>query len=236
MLGFFIGIIITLIIIVILSITFPTAPTPSWVLIHISSIQAIGSLAIACSAIVAFFLYRTTIIRHAKEDQFNASEAFLQEAKQLLEKTYLIFTDKEENTNPPRGDRLLWLTTARMITRYRNIKEKITENAHIEITEEHEEYWRYHFYKLLDQNSTNFDATYLGKINSGTNVERGSIAIVFDFARWNGTDPLEAVDDKRLFASKVLPIDQHGILHYLEQYKKYWGEVLEIRKNEYKDS
>jgi hypothetical protein len=147
-----------------------------------------------------------------------------------------LFTDNGENTETPRGDRLLWLTTARMITRYRDIKEKITAEAHIEIIEEHEEYWRFHFYKILDQNSANFDEKYLGTINSGTNVERKSIAIIFDFAKWNGPDPLDKIDDKRLFASKVLPIDQHGILRYLERYEKYWGEVLEIRKNEYKDS
>lgn len=236
MLGFFIGTIITLIIIVCLSIFFPNAVFFSWVQSNISSIQALGSLAIASSAIVAYFLYRATTRRHAAEDKFKASEAFLSEAKLLLEKTYSLFTDNGENTETPRSDRLLWLTTARMITRYRDIKEKITAAAHIEIIDEHEEYWRFHFYKILDENSANFDEKYLGTINSGTNVDRQSIAIIFDFAKWNGPDPLDKIDDKRLFASKVLHIDQHGILRYLEQYEKYWGEVLEIRRNEYKDS
>jgi len=210
---------------------FPNALFFSWVNTNIPSIQALGSLAIASSAIVAYVLYRTTIKRHVSEDQFKASEAFLKEAKQLLDKTYSLFTDKEENVNPPRGDRLLWLTTARMITRYRNIKEKVTAPAHIEIIEEHEEYWRFHFYKVLDQNSMNFDAAYIGVINSGTNVSRKSIAIIFDFAKWNGPDPIEKINDKVLFANKVLPIDQHGILYYLEEQEHYWAEVLEIREN-----
>ena len=238
MLGFFIGATITLITIVILSTAYPTATLFTWIQTNISSIQALGSIAIASSAIVAILLYRATIKRHSTEDNLKSSEAFLKEAKQLLEKTYSVFTDKETNTNTPRNDRLLWLTTARMIARYERIKTKITAEAHLEIIEEHEEYWRFHFYKILDQNSSNFDLNYLqpdGDKYSGNSIARKSIAVIFYFAKWNGPDPLDDFDDQKLFASKILPIDQHEILRYLEQYKSYWAEVLEIRENEYTD-
>ncbi|MDH5425160.1 MAG: hypothetical protein OEY29_09215 [Gammaproteobacteria bacterium] len=238
MLYFILGVLVSLLVITILSVIFPSTVLFEWVKLNISNIQAAGSLAIASSAVVAFFLYRATIKRHKKEDADKSSEYFLKEGKELLEKTYQLFTDDGENKSPPRNDRLLWLTTARMIIRYQNLKSKITANAHLEIIEEHEEYWRFHFYKLLDENSANFSIRYFqpsGDRYNGFNVARNSIAIIFDFAKWNGPDPLEGVDDKRLFAKKVVSIDQHGIEHYLEQYEGYWADVMEIRRNEYND-
>ena len=197
MLYFILGVLVSLLIISALSIAFPAVTLFEWAKLNITNIQAIGSLAIASSAVVAFFLYRATIKRHENEDLYKSSDAFLKESKELLEKTYLLFTDNGENTSPPRNDRLLWLTTARMIIRYQNIKEKITFKGHIDIIEEHEEYWRFHFFKLLDENTESFSIGYFqpsGDKYNGFNVARNSIAIVFDFANWNGPDPLEGVE------------------------------------------
>ncbi len=238
MLTFLLGILITLIVSIAAAAIFPEVPVLAWLYDQLSVIQAIGSLAIASSAIVAFFLYKRTSERHSEEDAFKASEVFLNEAIRLLERTYEVFTDNGENLEPPRNSRLLWLTVARMIVRFDNIKLKITVPAHMEIAEEHHEYWRYQFYKILDANSANFNMVYLqpsGIKYGGDNVPRKSIAIVFNFARWNGPDVLDGIDDKQLFASRIVQIDQFRVIEYLEQYDDYWQEVMEIRERDYPD-
>lgn len=236
MLYFILGIFITLIGCLVGSVFYPDAIVFSWMKNQISTLQAIGSLAIASSALVAFFLYKRTTNRHMEEDAFKASTVFLDESIRLLERAYEVFTDKSEHVEPRRNSRLLWLTTARMLVRYENIKKNITVPAHKDIANEHEEYWRFIFYNLLDSNKENFDLNYLqpsGDMYGGDSIARRSIAVIFDFAKWNGPDVLDSIDDKRLYAKRIIPIDQFGIERYLEQYEEYWQEVMEIRENEY---
>ncbi len=244
MLYFFIGVIVTLIFIILVSSLFPSVPFFAWINCNLATFQAIGSLAILLSAIVAIRIYWYNFKRHQKEDKYKASEAFLRESILILERSFDIFTDKGAHTNPPRNDRLLWLTTARFIHRFYKMLEKVSENKHREIIDEHEEYHRFQFNKLLDENKDNFTKEYFKTNNkkylSGS-IDRKSIAVIFDFAKWKEgmIDPLTEVNDKELFSKDVILPDQNGALEFLrEQSNKYWEEVQEIkrqRKNTEKD-
>jgi hypothetical protein len=194
------------------------------------AIQTIGSIAVAFSATVAFGIYLSTVRRHQHDDAREASKTYLQESVSLLEKAYELFTQK--GTDPPANDRLLWLSTARMIVRFQRMRERISEADHLSVVDENEEYVRLKFYTLLGRNQDNFTQAYFcpsGDLYSPDNVARNSIAVVFGFSRWRERtpDPISDVDDVELLARGALPIDQGGAQAYLEGYTEYWQKVKE---------
>ena len=222
---------------VLVSTLYPNVPFFAWINYNLATFQAIGSLAIAVSAIVAFLLYRLNIKRHQDEDKYKASETFLRESIMILERSFDIFTDKGANTNPPRNDRLLWLTTARFIRRFYRMRSKVSVKEHIEIIDEHEEYHRFQFNKLLKENKDNFTKEYF-KTNESVSIDKKSMAVIFDFAKWTEekTEPISEVNDKELFAKDVIIPDQYGALEFLKEDQDYWNEVNEIKKKDEKKS
>lgn len=197
--------------------------------------QATGSIAVGISAIVAVNLYVSTIRRHESEDLRKASQEYLQEAIKILERMYDIFTDNGENTDPPRNNRLLWLTTARMILRYHKIRDKINQDDHKEIVKEHEEYWRFQLYNLLRRNRSNFSLAYFqpsGNMYGADVIQRDSVGVIFDFAQWydDTENPLKDADIITMFAKGAVPIDQHGVKQFIKQYEKYYAKIQERRQ------
>lgn len=235
LLGFLLGILVTLIFFVYFAPFVPPIPFLQTVHSNLPTIQAAGSIAVACSALVAFFVYRSTVKRNIYEDERRASEKYLSESISLIEKSFSIFTDSGANISPPINDRLTWLSTARMIIRFKSMKSKIKIAEHSAIADEHEEYWRLRYYTLLRDNRENFTLSYLqpsGDRYGRDTISRKSIAIIFDFARWRkeNVDPLDSIDDKGLLAAKAVPIDFSEIERFLEQYEEYWAEVLKLRE------
>ena len=122
------------------------------------AIQSIGSIATAFAAVIAFGVYVSTVRRHQEEDSRKTSETYLREALSVLEKAYETFI--QQGDNPPANDRLLWLSTARMIVRFQKLRKKVTEKDHVAVADENEEYTRLKFYTLLKGNSNNFSREY----------------------------------------------------------------------------
>jgi hypothetical protein len=200
----------------------------------LSAIQTLGSIAIAFSATVAFGVYLSTVRRHQREDARKVSETCLREALSVLEAAYDTFVRLGDA--PPANDRLLWLSTARMIVRFQKLREKVTEPDHIAVVNENEENARLRFYVLFEENRENFTREYFcvgGDQNSGENIHPKSMGVIFSFSRWRADipDPLQDIDDIELFARGALPIDQHGAKAYLEDFNEYWGRVQERRKS-----
>lgn len=198
------------------------------------AIQTLGSTAVAFSAAVAFGLYLLNERRHQQEDKREASKTYLNESTALLDKAYNIFVQK--GTDPPANDRLMWLSTARMIVRFQRMRVRISEADHIAVIDENEEYTRGRFSALLGGNKDKFTRKYFCPsvdLYSADNVSRKSIAIVFGFARWKSDipDPLSEVDDIEILARGAIPIDQDGVISYLEDYVDYWAKV-QARKSE----
>jgi len=235
LLGFLLGILVTLIFGVYLAPFVPPIPFLEKVQSNLPTIQAASSLAVACSALVAFVVYRSTVKRNNSEDTRKASEKYLSESVNLLERAYAIFTDSGVNVTPPRNDRLTWLSTARMIVRFKKMRSKIEVSEHLAIADEHVEYWRLQFYSLLRENRANLTLAYFqpsGDRYAGDMISRKSIAIIFHFAKWQeaDVDPLDGVDDKELLADGAVPIDFTEVEMFLEQYEEYWSDVLRMRE------
>ena len=198
-------------------------------------IQALGSLAVACSAVVAYRLYVANTKRHAHEDARGHSATFLEESKQILERAYEIFSGSGELA--PANDRLIWLSIARMLLRYQALKVRVTEPDHKEIIEENEEYQRLRFYVLLDQSRDELDQEYfMGQEDHPLDcaeIDDRSIAVIFDFSRWpdDQPDPVDDVDDIELFAQGAVPITYLGVEVHLSRRQEHW-ESIQARKRE----
>lgn len=238
---FILGCLVTIIVFLITTLFFADSAFFSSPPSYLATIQAIGSIAIAGSAIVAFSLYQRTIHRHLEEDEFKASERFLDESIMLIERAYETFTGNAVEMELPRNSRLLWLTTARMIVRFEKMKKNITVPAHEDIVGEHVEFWRYQFYAILDAYKGDLTFEYLQVGNNmydGIEIDRRSIAVIFDFAKWNGPDVLADIDDQLLFANRIVQPDQSGVIRFLQQYRDgaYWDEILEIQERDYPNS
>jgi len=233
MFGFLLGVLFSL-----LALTYLLSTSQNIPFVQIA--QATGSIAIGISALVALNLYITTLKRYKAEDSRNRSKEYLSQAILAIERSYDIFTDNGENTDPPRNDRALWLTAARFIIRFRRLKEKITEQDHIDVINEHEEYWRNKYATLLAKNKSNFNLAYLmpgGNHYGAEVVHRDSIGVIFYFARWpeDNDDPLHGVDVIGMYARGAIPIDFYDIEEYIEKYEPY-KEKIDSRKKELEKS
>ncbi len=65
----------------------------------------------------------------------------------LLERAYETFA--RGYTGIPQDDPHIWLSTARMIVRFQEMRQRLTEPEHLSIADEHEDYWRVQFYDRL---------------------------------------------------------------------------------------
>lgn len=194
----------------------------------LATVQAIAPIAVTCSAIVAFRLYQATVRRHAAEDIRKRSEVYLEECKKLLDRAYETFT--RYGADPPKADRLLWLSTARMIQRFRLMRQRLIEEDHVAIADESEEYVRLKFKTTLDTSRDKLTTAYFmpsGNIYAGDEIARKSIAVIFEFANWRAgaTDPLECINDKQLIANGAIPSDFTGVDGFIAQYQTYWEEI-----------
>ena len=197
------------------------------------ALQTMGSIATAFSATIAFGLYMSTLKRHQKDDLRKQSETYMREALSVLEKSYETLV--QQGDNPPANDRLLWLSTARMIVRFQNLRKKVTEKDYLAVIDENEENVRLKFHTLLNRNAGSFTYQYFcpeGRQYSGVNVNRNSMAVIFAFSRWKEdmADPLALVDDVDLYARGALPINQTGAKEFLEHYTDYWQKVQDRKE------
>ncbi|MBB3291683.1 hypothetical protein FHT39_000322 [Mitsuaria sp. BK045] len=141
------------------------------------------------------------------QQQTQASQAILQQAELSLQWAWEALTEQGKHVDPPLADRLNWLTAARHIERYKQLKLAITDSAHKTICEEREEFWRHRFYLSLPAK------TYLqpGYLRTQTPMQNGlektSVAVVFAFSSWpeSKQDPIADVHVQNLLeGSKVL--------------------------------
>ncbi len=199
----------------------------------LAGIQAMGSVAIAVSAFVAYRLFRANVQRHTEEDGRAESKTYLDESLALLERAYETFTRHGEN--PPANNRLLWFSTARMIVRYRKMKARIGENDHKAIADETEEYVRLRFSSLLRDANEALTLEYFMPDNDPYHhevVSRKAIAVVFDFAKWPDgmIDPLDEVNDVELFARGAVPLMFPGVEAFIFQYPAYWERIENLKE------
>ncbi len=151
----------------------------------LSIIQSIGSIAIVLSATVAIFTY----LRTKKEE---SSKVKLDFCLGMFEKAYEVFTNKNDELIPL-NDRMVWLTTARLITTAMKASCEITSTSYKSIYEDYEFYWRTKFYNYLEKHKSDMDKRYYAEkpedalctdIEDRQPLAEESLVVIYRFIKW----------------------------------------------------
>lgn len=175
-------------------------------------------LAAVCSA---FFAYRSNQI-FAAELKKNDSRYLLEQAPILLEHAYNTLTDGGKNISPPLPNNLNWLTTARYIEQYKDLKLRITDKNHLTICDQQEKYWRHRFHLVLDHESFNQKNYYTGGFTEGftKSIEPRAVVVIHAFSKWNEQqiDPIDAVKIDDYISDGKIFNGRPGFKLYIEPY------------------
>jgi hypothetical protein len=149
------------------------------------------------------------------------SEVF-KEAILALERAYRTLTQNGEVINPPLADRLNWLTAARHLEGYKDLKAALKTGLYKRLCRENEEYWRHQFYLCILKEKIR-DVSYFEK----GMLEPRSVLVVFGFAAWpnDKEDPIDALDVESLFNASDLLRGCTGLREYLSKFPEYGGET-----------
>lgn len=170
-----------------------------------------------CSAVIA----ATAIYISLKKQ---ASQSLLEQAQLSLERAYNTLTNDGKNISPPLPNNLNWLTTARYIERYKDLKSRITDKTHRLICDQQEEYWRHRFHLVLDHESFNQQNYYTGGFPKGftKSIEPRAVIVIHAFSKWNKQqiDPIHAVNIDDYISDGKIFNGRPGLKCYIQQYEE----------------
>lgn len=152
--------------------------------------------------------------------------------KQSLELTYMSLATGDDKS-PPTNSRLRWLTSARHISRYRELNRRLKTSLYRTISAEQEEYWRNRVYNLLQRID---DSKFFECVNPEEMVEEKiepkSAAIVYSFSVWKEgmPDPLDSMSFEEIVWRYNLfsPLHRH-FRAYIE--RRYPGLAEKAKKD-----
>lgn len=177
----------------------------------ISTVSAALSAAAAAWAIIA-------------QKRAQGSKEVLDQAILSLERAHEALIEGSSAECKVVADRLNWLTCARHILSYYALKAKVVSKAHKVVCAEHEEYWRHHFYLLLNKPNITSSSYYAENIRlEKPPIEVKSALIVHGFASWpsDKPDPIDSVDLEHLL-SKTNPLTGNvGLRIYISESNQY---------------
>lgn len=192
-------------------------------------IQAIGALSTGFSAFIALIAFVWNQLR-------NRTKVLSEDAIINLERAFEVLTQGDPQ-NGPKKDRLVWLTTARHLSTYENIKKEIEnspDTVQYKILLSHEEYWRCKFYELLKgEKGIGLSEYYYhdATVDIDENqIAPSSLAVIYKFIEWpmDKEDPLSDVDHLKIFKESDIFFFNPGVKNYLtKRFTKYKEAFLE---------
>jgi len=123
-------------------------------------------------------------------------------------------------------DRLVWLTSARLILQAEKLGSLISPNAisSIALYESEKDYWRHKFYNLIDytgMKSFSMSNDYFAKASSipGDEIDERSIKVIYQFALAfdSENDPIDKVTFYTTDELNDFHVSQRGLKQYLEK-------------------
>lgn len=135
-----------------------------------------------------------TWIKNVKDRRRADDKELLEQLKFTLEHAYGSIAIALKDSDLPKKDRLGWLSAARHLSRYWQLKRAINTKIYMIICDEQEEYWRHKFYLLLQRISeSNFFVWINQDQMDEETVDPKSAAIVYAFSQWKEglPDPLD---------------------------------------------
>ncbi len=145
------------------------------------------------------------------------SEVF-REAALALERGYRALCTEMREDGHPVADRLNWLTAARHLESFKELKSRLKTKLYSRLCAEHEEHWRHEFYKVLLRERINHPSYYRdGKI------EPRSALVIYEFMSWPEwrEDRIDVLDVEAMYRNpKILP-GNIGLSTYLADFAEY---------------
>ncbi len=162
-------------------------------------------------------------------------DAILAQAIRSLENAYGTLTDNGTEIPPPRG-RLRWLTTARHILRYQELRKQLT-SYHELICEEQEEHWRNKFYRAVAELAD--QKYYFGQARdpagkSPPPIELRSAVVVLAFADWpkGKADPIDDVNVADLLGkAQIVSMRYLHLDLEIKAYEERHGSLGNVKTN-----
>ncbi len=157
-------------------------------------------LSLAAFVISAFALL-ITLRKNIKDRNYSNDKELLEQLKNSLELAFHAIAIERDNDPFPSNNRLSWLSSARHITRYRQLRKHLKTKLYKTICDEQEEYWRNKTYKLLGHidNSDFFKCINPDKMEEEF-IDPRSAAIIYSFSTWKEglPDPIESLSFEQI--------------------------------------
>ncbi|WP_319409122.1 hypothetical protein [uncultured Desulfosarcina sp.] len=154
----------------------------------------------AIIAVLAFIVSAVSLgitwKKNVKDKNYGCDKELFENLKNSLESAYAAITVDEAKSPTPSDQRIDWLTAARHIQRYRELRQNFETRLFQVLMDEQEEYWRNKFYILL---KTIKSGSFFQSIDSEMEeecIDVRSAAVVYSFAQWKKGfgDPMENVE------------------------------------------
>lgn len=147
------------------------------------------------AAILALLTFVFNIISWRRDTRIKSDIEISKQAKAALIRCYEALEQVPDN-GVPKPSRLNWLTSARHIIRYYELKKTIKIRTYKTVLAEEEEYWRHKLYKLLDTEALAQNKYYMkvGDEVYPEGIDPRSAKIVIGFSNWPNSvkDPISS--------------------------------------------
>lgn len=144
----------------------------------------VNTIILAISACIALVTYLGNVQREDSSRMLKHASDLLRQAYETFTRTHLTdpnsWDQKSDFPNPqnwPPNNKIVWLTTARLLVASNHAQRKITERIHRHIIQGIREFWRHKFYETLfptGRISESFPAKYYAGFSSSTELEQQS--------------------------------------------------------------
>jgi hypothetical protein len=157
----------------------------------------------------------------AKSDaELSKEKEICDQAVKAIERAFSSLTGEKEAKEAPEPNRLNWLTSARLILKFKELKSLLKTDLYKLICSEHEEHWRHQFYLCLSHSELLSTLYYQDKKmlpNSRENIDPRSALIIANFTQWPPglDDPIDKVDKNRLINDGYTLNGRSGIRGYI---------------------
>jgi hypothetical protein len=148
-------------------------------------------------------------ISKAKKDAIESRDkGICEQAIISLERAYGSLTNKKADYSLPTPDRLNWLTSARQIIRFQELKAMLETDLYKLICAEHEEHWKHEFYLSLK-----VEGFILPDYFKSNNIHLKSALVIMNFKQWasNVEDPLDTIDGTMYTDDDYTLKGEHGL-------------------------
>ncbi len=156
----------------------------------------LAGFAIVIAGLSLWVTIRSNIVQRRREND----KELLNQLALTLKRAFESIAPDNEDYNPKLiQDRLAWLACSRHLLSYRDMKSGIKTKLYRRLREEHEEFWRHEFYKLLQEigSSESYKCDkWDGRGRHQTvYIEPTSAAVIHGFSAWpeNQSDPIDSV-------------------------------------------